>query len=656
MPALRSRWRATPTLTGGAITSTQKAVDDKKNTFTSQTLTTSDIQNQASYSANSVGINIGTGFDPSGKLTPQGTGAGIGKDSGNANSTTAAAISGIAGNKEARTGDAQTGIQKIFDADKVQKDIDAQVQITQTFGREASKAVGDYADTQMKNALALKLQASQESDKDKRSALEQQAQDIEDKWGNQGTARLAAHTLIGGLTGGLGGAAGAAAGTLTAPAVAAALKNAGIDGTLAQAITAAASTAVGAAVGGTAGAAAAGNEVVNNFLKHDQAAKMKKEFEACSGKLGGCLDSEVKAIAQKYVAESNKNIDAVNSCIVKGDAACVTQLESQAATAGEVDSAIPIGYGAIANIFVGRQNNVNNYGSTKGSASLFGTDVQQAQEVAKFRQENCSGMSGAACDGLVQQAMDDRMTRVGILTVVGAVTPGVVSSLRGLRMPGSLTQQEQMLLAQAAKVSDAKFVTKGVAFSEDMLTSNPAVKSLYRDYERVFGGNADLAMEFTKRAVNSGVDTPIPKQVGPSDTFVRMVPTGGGVGMSSFYVSEAQYNLFVGKGMNAAQIADAMGLPASSFANGSAVGFQAYAVKPMPGQLTTVYQSQIAPVSQAGYTANGGATQYVVPELTKFSPPQAIPGGSFAPVPYSPTAQPPLTPLLIPAATGSAKK
>ncbi|MDI6748541.1 MAG: hypothetical protein QMD17_15495, partial [Rhodocyclaceae bacterium] len=55
-----------------------------------------------------------------GKLVPGGSGAGIGKDGGNASSTTQAGISGIAGNTQARTGDAETGIQRIFDAQKVQ--------------------------------------------------------------------------------------------------------------------------------------------------------------------------------------------------------------------------------------------------------------------------------------------------------------------------------------------------------------------------------------------------------------------------------------------------------------------------------------------------------------------------------------------------------
>jgi filamentous hemagglutinin len=184
-------------------------------------------------------------------------------------------------------------------------------------------------------------------------------------------------------------------------------------------------------IAGTTGA----NAAENNFLNHTQAAQMKKEFEACNSKAGGCLDTEVKAISQKYLALSNKNIDAVNNCIAKGDAACVTKLESQAATAREVDSAIPFGYSSVATVFVGLQNNVNEYGATKGTASLFGTDVQQAQEVAQFRQDSCAGLSASACDGLVKQALDDRMTRAAILTAVGGLMPRAVNGLRTLAVP-----------------------------------------------------------------------------------------------------------------------------------------------------------------------------------------------------------------------------
>lgn len=53
--------------------------------------------------------------------------------------------------------------------------------------------------------------------------------------GETGSLRIAAHTVIGGLTGGASGAAGSLAGTITAPLVAEELAKAGITGNLATA-------------------------------------------------------------------------------------------------------------------------------------------------------------------------------------------------------------------------------------------------------------------------------------------------------------------------------------------------------------------------------------------------------------------------------------
>ncbi|MCL2459310.1 MAG: hemagglutinin repeat-containing protein, partial [Desulfobulbus sp.] len=134
------------TLTGGAITSTQEAIDDDKNRFTTGgELTLSDIENKASYKASSMGANIGGGVNFSGGFMPQATGAGVGSDSDKASSVTQSGISGIAGNAGARTGDAETGLKPIFDAEKVQKEIDAQVMITREFSAQATQAVKTYA-------------------------------------------------------------------------------------------------------------------------------------------------------------------------------------------------------------------------------------------------------------------------------------------------------------------------------------------------------------------------------------------------------------------------------------------------------------------------------------------------------------------------------
>ena len=148
-------------LKGGAITSTQAAIDNNKNAFsTGGTLTTSDIENKASYEAKSVSVSVGAGGSP---MPGQGlsaalSGAGMGKDSGSTSSTTTAGISGIAGDTGKRTGDNAQGIGKIFDADKVRQEIEAQTKITQEFAKQASTAVASYTDTQRK---ALQEQAKQ---------------------------------------------------------------------------------------------------------------------------------------------------------------------------------------------------------------------------------------------------------------------------------------------------------------------------------------------------------------------------------------------------------------------------------------------------------------------------------------------------------------
>jgi hypothetical protein len=143
-------------LKGAVIASTDKAVNEARNTFaTGGTSTASDIKNSASFEGKSVGISIGAGQSAK-TASIQGVGAGIGSDKGNASSTTPSGISGMAANTAVRSTDAQTGIARIFDADKVQKEINAQVVITQAFGRDASKAVSGYAQSQNRAEASAK--------------------------------------------------------------------------------------------------------------------------------------------------------------------------------------------------------------------------------------------------------------------------------------------------------------------------------------------------------------------------------------------------------------------------------------------------------------------------------------------------------------------
>ena len=299
------------TLQGGAITSTDKAVNDGNNSFTTGgQLTTSDINNKANYQADSVGVNVGTGFSPSGSLTPQGTGVGVGSDGKKESSTTLAAITGIAGNKAARTGDKEAALANTFNAEKVQKDIDAQVVITQTFGTLASKAVGDFSQSQLNQAKTLREEAGQETDPTRAQSLRDQAQQIEANWGDQGTARLTAHTVVGALTGGTAGALGAAASTLSAPLISDTLAKAGVDPALSKILTAVSSTALGSAAGSatggasgsTAGAAGALNEVANNYLSHSEALKREIALQQKQA----CTTDECRASAQRTINELNQ--------------------------------------------------------------------------------------------------------------------------------------------------------------------------------------------------------------------------------------------------------------------------------------------------------------------------------------------------------------
>ena len=73
------------------------------------------------------------------------------------------------------------------------------------FGKQASKAVGDYAGFKERS---LTQQANDEPDPDKRQALLDEAQ----QWKEGGSHRVALHAVVGGLTGDLGGAVGGSAG------------------------------------------------------------------------------------------------------------------------------------------------------------------------------------------------------------------------------------------------------------------------------------------------------------------------------------------------------------------------------------------------------------------------------------------------------------
>jgi hypothetical protein len=250
----------------------------------------SDVDNHAEYKAKSMGIGAGT----------SGGGGGFGTDSDNAKSITRAGISGYAGNLVARTGDAESGIPKIFDVDKVQRELDAQVTITRAFGQVAPKAVADFADRKTQRYSKAKLAKegletalANETDPERRAQLEQARDEANqylianqndyDKWREGGVYRVALHAALGGLAGGFSGALGAGAAASAAPAfnelqdrLARSLTNAGASENtaagIARLITGVTAAGVGGAItgGDFAGSGQAFNVDSNNRQLHEE--------------------------------------------------------------------------------------------------------------------------------------------------------------------------------------------------------------------------------------------------------------------------------------------------------------------------------------------------------------------------------------------------
>jgi filamentous hemagglutinin len=185
-------------LSGGQITSTQAAIDAGANSFNGNTaeglerLTTTDLQNSASYKASSASVGLSAGAaQPGASLSGGLSGIGIGSDKGSASSVSTAGISGLAGNSAARTGEATTAIKPIFDAEKVKNEIQAQVTITQEFNKQAGRAIERYVATQRQ---ALQEQANRAATPEDKASAEQAIRDVN-------MQERALNILVAGLTG-----------------------------------------------------------------------------------------------------------------------------------------------------------------------------------------------------------------------------------------------------------------------------------------------------------------------------------------------------------------------------------------------------------------------------------------------------------------------
>jgi filamentous hemagglutinin len=318
-------------LKGGAITSSQAAVDAGLNTFASVgPVTSSDIQNRDNYSASGYGVSGGFGSQlgdqssaqaqqnmvnqglskqqidyigkyDTGTFGPQGS-AGFGQASGSQGSVTKSGISGVAaaGDSSIRTGDQSAALTQNWNGQQLMDDVQAQVVITAQFGQ-----------------LAIPIAAKTADDK----AIEMRRQNNEEealKWDEGGVYRTALYTAIGGLTGGLAGAAGSATNATLIPQLGEQIAGLNLPAPVRDALTLTASAVIGAAAGGAAGVSTAIPQTVYNYISHSPFASVRRTVSQENARLmnacgANCTLEEMRAIdLQVQKLESAGNLAAIS--------------------------------------------------------------------------------------------------------------------------------------------------------------------------------------------------------------------------------------------------------------------------------------------------------------------------------------------------------
>ncbi|MGT0246465.1 hemagglutinin repeat-containing protein [Burkholderia pyrrocinia] len=307
-------------LKGAYIGST---ADASKNTLTTGTLTTSDIENHSHYAADSNGFSAGVGVGNTGKAIGPGSVSGSGgvtpmisqSDSGDENATTRSGVSAgtikitnpagqtqDVANLNRDTSNLNGTVSKTPD---VQNLLDKQadtMNAAQAAGQVVSQGIGAYADMKRdaalstaKDATAAAKAAMQAGDTDTAEAFAATAsQALSDakSWSEGGDSRALMQTaggaLIGGLGGGsvfstVGGAAGAGLSSKLAPQTEAVSDSiAGATGStlLGNVAGNILSGLGGALVGGSAGAAMASNVDLYNQSMDTKNKAAKKESDS----------------------------------------------------------------------------------------------------------------------------------------------------------------------------------------------------------------------------------------------------------------------------------------------------------------------------------------------------------------------------------------
>ena len=241
-------------------------------------LAVSDMQNHIDYKGQSISGGIGAGLNANktGLASPSISGIGYGKVGDSDTSTTYGAVTGMAGQSQVTNktvGILNEPLRNTFNAEQLNAELNNQTQITQAFGQEAPKMVGDYAG--QKQLELIHAGNTEEAD----------------KWGEGGIYRVALHTAVSALaTGSIEGAVAGGGTAFVIPKVDEYLKNQGYDDETRKTVLVGLSAGIGGAVGDTASTANNVGQVEWNYLSHRQL----QEKISCIGTKKDCAAHAAK--------------------------------------------------------------------------------------------------------------------------------------------------------------------------------------------------------------------------------------------------------------------------------------------------------------------------------------------------------------------------
>ncbi|MDN7176679.1 hemagglutinin repeat-containing protein [Caballeronia sp. SEWSISQ10-4 2] len=331
-------------LKGGIISSTASA---DQNSLTTGTLTFSDIQNHADYSASTKGISgaMTTGSQSVEKPTGPTSGSNTGSilpalpqnSNGSQDGTTRSAVSDgsiVLTNGTQQTQDlaslsrdtagTNTVLNKSPDLNNILTNQADMAAATSAAGEAVAKTVGDIATAKEKAAvqqLTAAQQAYQADPSDANKAALNAAQTTADGWADNGAYRAALHgagsALVVGLGGGnaLGVAAGTAGSVLASQATGDLAKqltgklgitNPDVSAAVTNLVNNVEAGGIGAALGGSSGAVGASNaDRYNRQLHQSEYDLAKKEAKLVAQQLG----ISVEDAEGRIVAELQRNVD-----------------------------------------------------------------------------------------------------------------------------------------------------------------------------------------------------------------------------------------------------------------------------------------------------------------------------------------------------------